>query len=489
MTSKLIDRVVEKAADNLANRIVEQQEKHDLPSGFTLTNNFMHGPNGIFGTPGLDRDVFSTRVNARGLLEYLPAMPTNDLNPITAYLTGFTAGSGSEPSTVCAECVKAGQTKSCRQGTVFGLICRETDEIDLSATGERIHRGEFYDLRLVNDPLLNDAPLWVPGSVPKGAQQVLNREVLNRWLTLGVEFENTLSPLVFTGNPANNVGTGYAEYLGLESLVTTGHTDVLSSVSCPSLDSEIVDFNYLTVEANAATIFSWMTAVYRKVKHSATTMRMLPVTWTWVMKDSMFRKLADFWPCVYASFRCNATTNDLTNNTDAMAMRRMADDLYNGRYLLIDGERIPVILDDSIPYEYNGDGNDATHGLVSGQMASDIYLLPWTVKGGVRVLFMEYFDYSGPGAFIDSARDGRVSDAYWTDGGRFIWTHRQTDWCVSWKAKIRPRLRLLTPHLAARLQDVAFSPLISFREPLPSQQYFVDGGNTTLSNAPYDLTS
>jgi len=121
----------------------------------------------VFWYVGRGADVFSTRVRPRGLLSVLPAYPSVDISPITYYLTGITAQSGSEPDTPCETCIKAGNIKSCRQGTAFGLICRETDELDLSAVGQHVNRGEFYDLRLVNDPLLNDSPLWTPTSVPK----------------------------------------------------------------------------------------------------------------------------------------------------------------------------------------------------------------------------------------------------------------------------------------------------------------------------------
>lgn len=471
--------VVEALADIFGQK--QEGYKHDLPSGFTLTTNFMHGPTGIFGTAGAERDVFSTRVMPRGLMSVLPAIGTVDTNPVVNYLTGFTDETGDEPSAPCAECVKAGEMKACRQGSAFGLVCRETDELNLADVGRRVNRGEPFDLRLVNDPMLNDAELWVPASVPKGAQQVLNREVLARWLTLGVTFENKLSQLIWTGNPANNVGTGYAEYDGLERLVKTGHVDVLDGTSCPSLDSDIKDMNYVAIEDDAATIFSYMTMVYRYVKHNAQHMGFMPVQWTWVMKDSLFRKLADYWPCVYASFRCNATTNDITNNIDGLEQKRMADEMYTGQYLLIDGERIPVLLDDAIPYEHNGTNGD----LPSGSFASDIYLLPWTVRGGYPVTFMEYFDYSAPNGVMQAIADGRMGHEYWTDGGKFLWSFSRTRFCASWVARIQPRLRLLTPHLAGRLQNIKWTPLQAFREPLPSQGYFVDGGITYDDNAPY----
>lgn len=459
--------------------------KHDLDSGFTTTTNFMHGPSGIFGQVGLERDVFSSRVTPRGLLEVLPAMPTMDTNPIVPYLTGLTASSGSEPDTPCETCVQAGELKSCYQGAAFGLVCRQTDELNIADVGKNVNRGEFRDLRMVNDPLLSAPSTWVPGSIPRSVSDILNREALARWYTLGVEFENTLAELVFTGNPANNVGTGYAEYHGLEQLVTTGHTDVLTATSCPSLDSKVVDMNYASLENDAADIFAQVETIYRFLKHNALTMKFLPVQWVIVMKDSLFRKLSDYWPCVYDSFRCNATANDITNNVDAAEQRRRSDQFYNERFLLIDGERVPVIVDDAIPYEKNGDAGSV---LPSGTFASDIYIIPMTVNGGRMVTYMEYFNYSGSFGPMQAAMDGRLTNSFWTDGGIFLWTFRRTDFCVQWKARIEPRLRLLTPHLAARIQNVQWTPLHMFREPFNSQGYFVDGGETSRSNGLYSYS-
>lgn len=462
------------------------QYKHDLATGFTLSTNFMHGPTGIFGAAGVGPDIFATRIKPRGILSVLPSIASVDTHPIVGYLTGFTAGSGDEPSTPCAECVKPGNVKSCYQGSRFGLICRETDELDISSVGQHVNRSEYFDLRLVNDPLLNDTPSWVPSSVPKGLQQILNSEVLARWMTLGVSFEQKLAEIVWSGNPANNLGTGYAEPLGLQSLVTKTHTDVLDGqTDCPSLASDIKDFQHKSIEDDAAALFENLTWMWRYVKHNATQMGFMPVEWAFVMKDSLFRKISDYWPCVYASSFCNATANDVTNNVDGLAMKARADEMYMNRFLEIDGERVPVIIDDAIPYE----SSDLGFPLASGTFASDIFLLPFTVRGGMRVLFMEYFDYNATNGVMQQIGQGRLlGDEFFSDNGMFLWTYSRTKWCVNWSAKIQPRFRLLTPQLAGRLMNVQWSPLQAFREPFPNQSYFVDGGNYSADNAPYTIS-
>jgi len=84
---------------------------------------------------------------------------------------------------------------------------------------------------------------------------------------------------------------------------------------------------------------------------------------------------------------------------------------------------------------------------------------------------------------------GGLGDEFWTDYGAWLWTYSRTNWCVNWKAKIEPRVRLKTPHLAGRLQNVKWVPIQKTRDPLPDQPYFTDGGFTYLDNAPYSVRS
>jgi hypothetical protein len=49
---------------------------------------------------------------------------------------------------------------------------------------------------------------------------------------------------------------------------------------------------------------------------------------------------------------------------------------------------------------------------------------------------------------------------------------------------VEPRIILLTPHLAGRLQNVVYVPLQHERESLPSDPYWVDGGVSTARAAP-----
>jgi hypothetical protein len=481
MADELVKEQVQRALLELLGGTAGQpRQKHDLTAGFTVTTNLMHGVNGIFGAAGVDPQVFSTRVKPTGLSAVLPSRPSNDTHPIVGYLTGFTDDeAAAEKNGVCDDPLAAGNLKSCFQGSAFGRVERKTATIELNKLGERVNRGEFDDLMLVNEPVVT-SDFGTP-SLAGTFGSAFRSELNARLMTLGVAFQNKIGGMNWTGNPVNNsVGGGYSEYNGLELLVTTTHTDVLTGVSCPSLASDVKNANYRTVESQAADIFSYLTMIYRYVKHNARTMGFDPVNWFLTMRGDLFQQLTDYWPCVFATYRCAGSAGN-PNGTDALTMRQMAMDMQNGYYLMIDNVRLPVVIDDFIPEATNT--NNAR--VPSGSFASDIYLLPQSVRGGISTLFYEYFDFTGANAALQAVQEGRLSNTWTTDGGKFLWTNQQTLWCVEWMAKIEPRLRLLTPHLAGRLQNVMYSPLQHFRDPDPASAYFVDGGNQTVANSPY----
>ena len=73
-------------------------------------------------------------------------------------------------------------------------------------------------------------------------------------------------------------------------------------------------------------------------------------------------------------------------------------------------------------------------------------------------------------------------DGFYTtsDSGRFLW-HKKlpNNFCVQMLAKTEPRLLVLTPHIAARLTSVKYTPVAHQRGWDPDDlSYYVDGGRT-----------
>lgn len=432
-----------------------------------------HGPAGLFGVSGLERDVISTRVSPYGLASKLPAIGTNVTNPLYAYITSYAAPTGSNPVGVCDDPKVAGPVSTCFQTAQFGRYSFGTRTLDVDSIGLQTNRGEFLDLRVVNDPLLNTNAQGI--TTPQvGGNPVLTNEVLLRFVEVGVAFQNQLSQMVWTGNPANNTsGGGYREFPGLDILIGTGKVDALTGTSCPSLNSDIKDFNYARLDSgsNASTLVNAMSYLMRYLRYNAEAMNLNPATWSIVMRPELFWEVTAAWPCAYMTYRCQNTSAGTPLVIDATAQLQMRDDMRQNEYLMIDGIRYEVILDTGMHEDTNTTNNKVT----SGCFASDIYVVPRTFAGGMVATYWEYKDYTQTAMIGIEA--GRQADSFWTDGGRYLW-HKQppTNWCVNWIAKIEPRLILRVPQLAGRLTNIQYCPLQHIREPYTTDPYFVGGG-------------
>jgi hypothetical protein len=345
-----------------------------------------------------------------------------------------------------------------------------TREMELNRVGQQINRGEFQDLTIMNDPLLDGSQGILP-NVPNNP--ALAREVLMRFMEVGVAFQNQLMQQLWIGNPVNaSAGGGYMEFPGLDILVSTTKVDAITNTACPSLASDVKDFNYHTVDDNSTELVNVMTYLTRYLKWNADRMNMNPVTWSIVMRPELFYELTAVWPCSYMSYRCGLTLPNVLT-VDSADMIGMRDSMRQGNFLTIDGMNWQVILDDAIPE----DSSTNNANVPEGSFSSDIYVIPRTFLGGNVATFWEFFDYSSA---VQAIGDGQLGDDFWSDGGRFLWHKKPPlNWCVQWIAKIEPRIILRTPQLAGRLNNVVYTPLQHTRQPFNDDPYFVDGGVTS----------
>ena len=429
------------------------------------------GPGGLFGVPGLERDVISTRVQPISFASKLPAVGTVMTNPQFPYITGPTNEIGAEAETACGPCAEAGHMKSCIQTAQFGRYCRETRELEINRIGQQINRGEFQDIRVINDPILEDLKTITPSV---SGNPSLFREVLMRFLEVGVSFQNLLGVQFYEGNPANSTGEGYKEFPGMNILIGVNKVDAQTGVPCPSLNSLIRDFgnqvitdpiDYYAEHTNPNIVLE-LTYMMRYLKHLAESNRLNPVDWRIVMREALYYDLTSVWPCAYLTSRCEPLYGNDLQFVNAADQIRLRDEMRNGQYLLIDGIKYPVEFDSFI---------EETE-IQPGVFSSSIYIFPMTVMGGYLSTYWEYLDYS-KGAMV-GAEDGNYAIGdFWTDGGKYLW-HKEppTKWCIKFSAKIEPRVILRTPQLAARLMNVGYEPLIHTRDAHPDNPYFVDGG-------------
>lgn len=456
----------------------------------TPSSPYLHGPNGLWSVAGLERPVISTRIIPRGVASMLPARSNNSMNPLYGYLTGFTNPAETQPEGVCDDPPTAGQMKNCMQTAVFGRYSYQTRVMDLSRIGQVINRSEPMDLFLVNNPVGVEGGNGItdPAAAP-GTLSLVN-EARARFVELAVKFQNKLSEQLWYGNPSNNTGGGgYKEFPGLDYLIRTGIQDAETGQTCPSLDSMIVDMNYKKVTdlTGNDTIINVLTYTWRMLNNLATRTRLNPVRWVIAMRETAFYEISAQWPCNYLSYRCQpfnagSGTEIVIDAGDAIELR---DSMRREQFLIIDGLRVDVVFDDAIEEQTSGD----TSRIDQTCFASDIYFIPLTVQGGqMAVTYWEYFDWSGPNAALAAETVAAVPllrNYFWTDGGQYMWHMKPpTNWCVQWLGLIQPRVVLQTPHLAARIANVQYCPLMHPRDAFPNDPYFVNGGATSRDTAP-----
>jgi hypothetical protein len=445
---------------------------------------YVHGPGGLFGVRGLERDVISTHTQITGSLgEVIPIQSSIDVNPLFPYITGFLRSDQQEKNAVCDDPAQAANFKTCIQTTVFGRKEFKTRQVEINRIGQRINRGEFMDLNLLNGPLVDSMGGLMQSFLGLSNQNSIlaGREMVMRLVEVGVAYQRWFCPTVYTGNPANSsAGGGYKEFPGLDLLISRTKIDALTGAACPSLYSDVKDFGYRQVSsATDPDIVRTITTMFRILNRKAEQQGLSPVDLRIVMREPLFYELTRVWPCIYSTDACNAAaqgTMTASNNVDASAMVRFRDEMRNGKYLMIDGRRVGVTLDDCIMEDNRAD-NPA---IPIGGFASDIYFVPFTARGGtIRTLYWEYYDYRND--VIPGAGDVRAAPTFfWSDGGVFLWGLKAPDnWCVEAISKTEPRLILRTPQLAGRLQNVVYVPLQHTDDPLPSQDYHVNGGVST----------
>lgn len=452
----------------------------DVPTTSTV---YMHGPRGMFGVLGLEQDVISTRVVPRGLAGALPVQESNVLWPQFPYLMGFTAADEPDDAQgVCDDAPQAGPPTGCIQTAQFGRYTYETRPIDITHAGRQINRGEFMDLRLVNDPVGDPllAPI-TPASADADPGAILNNEMLERMIEVGIAYQNKLVRQVYTGNPSNsNSGGGYREFPGLDILVSTGKVDAHTQTLCPNLDSLISDFLYAKVDTGTDIVTRFFD-VYYHLKVRAMQQRLNPVRWAITMRMSLFNELSYIWPCAMAALRCSWTgvSAGVQEVISVDGQLQLQNEIRNGFFLPIHGDRVPVIIDDGIPED------DEDHGSVDADcFASDVYFIPLSYLGNRAATYWEMFNYREA---VRLAQTANFGDTFWTDNGRFLWTKKVPKlWCIQLSSVIEPRIILRVPQLAAKIQNVQYCPFLHERSALPGDEGYNDTG-ISLRDAPDSL--
>lgn len=443
--------------------------RHDATTPPTATG-YAHGPGGLLTYPGVDPNVFHTIVgNVPGMLNQLPFTPSVYANPIYEVLTGVQAESGANKDGVCDDPPIGGLMKACKHWAPFGRYEYKTPSIEVNRLGLQNNRADPMDLRMVGSPMAG-ANRFTTGAMTGNP---LTNEMDKRLFERAMAFHRKLLRQVWQGNPANNTANGgYKEITGLDLLIATGYVDAETGAACPSLASDVKDFNYLNVADNGAALVNALTYLMRTLRDLADRTGVSPVRWLICMRPALFYEVTAIWPCAYFTSGCNMNAAaSMNQNIDLTAQMEMRDGMRNGSYLVIDGIRFEVLQDDGI----GEDSNTTNANVPNPCFASDIYVVPMSVLGGTAVTYGEYLDYQNPS--MQSAIN--MPNVLITSNGPFLETIKQTLWCLEFFAKTEPRLVMRTPWLAGRLNHVVYCPLQVPRQPFPDEPYHLDGGATS----------
>lgn len=460
--------------------------KHDA-TGNPITVGYSHGPGGLLTFPGVDPDVFNAAMGFDSMLSQLPAMPSVYTNPTFMSITGIGDDSGSEKVDVCDDAPVAGLMAGCLLTSVFGRYERATPELELNRLGQRNDRADPLDLRLIGSPLARTGIFDSGVRDPNAPGDVFTNEVSRKFWERNTSLHRLLAQQLWSGTPANNTGGGgYKELTGFNVLINTGHRDAETGAVCGNMDSYMVDFNYNRIDGNGlANIVPAITNMYHQLYRRAELSGMLPVRWTIAMRSQLFYELTSIWPCSYLSFRCatplininGAGPASMVGNIDAQDAIRFRDEMRSGKFLMIDGVRLDVVLDDAIP---ELSGNDSGGNFPAGCFSTDIYFIPMSVMASRAVTYLEYFQYANP-----SLEDALGNMILGRIEGAFLTWPRQTNQCVVWQTKVEPRLIMRTPWLAARMQHVVYCPIQHEQEAFPGDPYFLNEGRTSRPGPSY----
>ena len=450
------------------------------------TVNLVHGTGGFFGEVGvgIEPDVISAMMSWRGIGDILTTRATRTREVLFPFITGVDPTSSTEPTTECGDCI-SGESEACLQHFPLGRVCRETQTMTPDRIIERLNRGDI-DLHLLNDVMGSNSP-WHPGTSigSLGGRDIM--QIATAWallFELPPLFMHALSPMVFTGNPTNNIGNAYREFRGADLLFNTGFVDAIANVACAALDSDVKDFNHQNVvTATSPTFYETLEMLEYYVYHNASRQRLAPADWAVVLRPELWQVLSGLIPlqAIQSTLLGSTIPANYRVNIDGATVVAQRDAFREGMILPLNGRKYRVVTDDGIHELDNA--NDANYA--AGEYGSDVYFWPLAYLGNRPATWIDYKDFRFLGQEV-AATDGLIGDFYKpSPDGRFAYTWVKDGWCFKIQAKIEPRVMLRVPQLAGRIENAKYVPLQHLRSPDPSSPYFHKGGVSTRSPTTY----
>lgn len=471
-------------------KLLAEQSGQKNDPGLAPVAPYGHGVGGLFNQRGIGPDIFNAmQLPLAGALSVIPVVNGGidsdnrfggEDASFDTLLTGVTKGDADEfsnqPTADCASGPVGGLTKLCTIVNTYGRFRFSTREMSMVRAGRRQDKCDPLTLRLLGQPEFQG--FGISANTPTAGNMIANEFSRRLWETAasGVRM---FAERIWTGTAANNSGER-RDITGLSTFINSGNkADAYSGNICTAADSTILNFGLNKVGGTGNDIVQYLETLFLQLEWKASRQGLNPVEWVIFMRPELWDELTKVWPVR----QYEASLNQMAAFTNGRVMVS-ANDALNDRnayrtemILPIRGRNIRVVLDDTMP-EQNITNNGS---LLAGQYASDIYVVPMTVLGGIPVTFLEAWQYDN----MQTMNVGNLFNlgyfATTSDGGYFYWTWNFKNGCLQAGWEFSPRLRVKTPQLGGRVTNVMYQPLLHLSSYDPDSNYFVDGGATAFA--------
>lgn len=450
-------------------------------SSTTATAQPMHGvyPNnsnqfGPLSGAGARPGMFNTTVRTRTIGRVIPLKKSIYRTEIIDVMTGVLGGSGNNSTSACIIGPQSGALKTCRQTYQFGAIHLATQVVDITKVGKYLNRAdvdrEMWNLASVDNKFLPQ----FPGI--EGDMTMFGSQFRANMYAFGVNLERAITPVHFAGvqGTQDNTYRGVpTQWDGLDQQYKINRTDP-TGVICDALDSDVVNFNQnmTSTDAFGRSFVEAVTDTYFGRKQRAASLSMEGVVFAIVMRPDQFRAATEVWACTYGVYRCTSSNAGQPIPRTPAEIAILRDDMYQGTYLLIDGDRVPVILDDSM--------NRDT--LANNTYKAKMYIVPLSWAGR-DLLYADYFDQANPQAmeFANAPGFAQANQTTLNDGMYRVFRY-ETGGCLQYDFWSELRLIQDAPFLAASIDNVWYNSYYKQSDPRPGQSYYANGGVSYRTN-------
>lgn len=431
-----------------------------------------HGSGALLSAAGVRPGMPSAIRRVSGMK--LPLFPSLNVNEIIEIFTAQEADAGNNATTWCTAAPIAGNLKIAQIVSIFGKYKMQTNTIVAPEVGERLNYADV-DRVVINDfkfdPMTSP---FMPDVVARAGN--INTTLGKELIQFGLSAERAFQRVDYTGNTTTASASTYKgfirEYDGLARLIKTGYADAVSSTAAPAADSVVIPYSATL----SSTIVTTLSDLIRTLRMRAEMVGKPNTIWEIQMNFRMWFALVDLWACNYAIARC-AVSDNAAGTVDLGRVSELRDEMARGKYLLVDGEQIPVNTNAGVP---------VTDGATTNEFISDIFVVPLydpdsalgRVQGGVEWLtYHEYFPFTNP--HLEELQREGFQDLAVMNNGLYLKgaTYGTDSFCRALVFAAKVRLKLDYPFLAGRIDDVTFTNSNPVGTPYQDESDYVGGGD------------